>query len=145
MDPIYKFQPHRTMHLQGFDAYGAAAALWDASDTRFNVSGVSRDLADFAVLLLFQKDDPFRAPMVAWHLVAHLKLGPGERKKTAKAEIIHLRRPRAYKPADPTGRPKYRKRFAAVVRDLNGWYELAHGTTSEPVEYGDTFLSGPHR
>jgi hypothetical protein len=58
MDQIYKLQPHRTMHLQGFDDYGAAAALWGASDTGFTVSGVFRDMADFAVLVLFQKDEP---------------------------------------------------------------------------------------
>jgi hypothetical protein len=47
------------MHLQRFDDYGAAAALWGPSDTGFTVSGVFRDMADFAVLVLFQKDDPF--------------------------------------------------------------------------------------
>jgi len=36
MDPIFKLQPHRTVHLQGFDDYGAAFALWGASDTGFN-------------------------------------------------------------------------------------------------------------
>jgi hypothetical protein len=66
MDPIYKFQPHRTMHLQGFDAYGAAAALWGASETGFNVSGVFRDQGDFAVVLLFQKDDPFGHPRFSY-------------------------------------------------------------------------------
>jgi hypothetical protein len=40
MDQIYKLQPHRTIALQGFDDYGAAAALWGASDTGFTVSGV---------------------------------------------------------------------------------------------------------
>ncbi len=55
MDAIYKFQSHRTMHLQGFDSFGASAALWGASDTGFSVSGVFRDQGDFAVLLLFQK------------------------------------------------------------------------------------------
>jgi hypothetical protein len=59
VDQILKLQPHRTMHLQGFDDYGAAAALWGASDTGFTVSGVFRDMADFAVLVLLQKDDPF--------------------------------------------------------------------------------------
>ena len=49
MDQIYKLQSHRTMSLQGFDDYGAAAALWGASDTGFTLSGVFRDLADFAV------------------------------------------------------------------------------------------------
>ena len=43
MDDIYKLQPHRTVHLQGFDAFGATAALWGASDTGFSVSGVFRD------------------------------------------------------------------------------------------------------
>jgi hypothetical protein len=66
MDPIYKFQPHRTMHLQGFDGYGAAAALWGASDAGFTVSGVFRDMADFAVLVLFQKDDPFGHPLFSY-------------------------------------------------------------------------------
>jgi hypothetical protein len=66
MDQIYKLQPDRTMHLQGFDDYGAAAALWGASDTGFTVSGVFRDLADFAVLVLFQKDDPFGHPLFSY-------------------------------------------------------------------------------
>ena len=66
MDAIYKLQPHRTMHLQGFDAYGAAASLWGASDTGFTVSGVFRDQADFAVLVLFQKDDPFGHPRFSY-------------------------------------------------------------------------------
>ena len=65
-DAIYKLQPHRTMHLQGFDDYGAAAALWGASDTGFTVSGVFRDMADFAVLVLFQKDDPFGHPLFSY-------------------------------------------------------------------------------
>jgi hypothetical protein len=66
VDQIFKLQPHRTMHLQGFDDYGAAAALWGASDTGFTVSGVFRDLADFAVLVLFQKDDPFGHPLFSY-------------------------------------------------------------------------------
>ncbi len=65
-DAIYKLQPHRTMHLQGFDAYGAAAALWGASESGFNVSGVFRDQGDFAVLVLFQKDDPFGHPRFSY-------------------------------------------------------------------------------
>jgi hypothetical protein len=32
VDQIFKLQPHRTMHLQGFDDFGAAAALWGASE-----------------------------------------------------------------------------------------------------------------
>jgi hypothetical protein len=66
VDQISKLQPHRTMHLQGFDDYGAAAALWGASDNGFTVSGVFRDLADFAVLVLFQKDDAFGHPLFSY-------------------------------------------------------------------------------
>ena len=65
-EAILKLQPHRTMHLQGFDDYGAAAALWGASDSGFTVSGVFRDLADFAVLVLFQKDDRFGHPLFSY-------------------------------------------------------------------------------
>jgi hypothetical protein len=65
-EPIYKLQPHRTMHLQGFDSYGAAAALWGASATGFDLSGVFRDQADFAVLVLFEKDDPFGHPRFSY-------------------------------------------------------------------------------
>src|SRR5271166_2831010 len=54
------------MALQGFDDYGAAAALWGASDTGFTVSGVFRDMADFAVLVLFQKYDPFGHPLFSY-------------------------------------------------------------------------------
>jgi hypothetical protein len=66
VDQISKLQPRRTLHLQGFDDYGAAAALWGASDTGFTVSGVFRDMADFAVLVLFQKDDPFGHPRFSY-------------------------------------------------------------------------------
>lgn len=40
--------------------------FWGASDTGFTVSGVFRDLADFAVLVLFQKDDPFGHPLFSY-------------------------------------------------------------------------------
>src|SRR5438477_5546153 len=66
MDQVYKLQPHRTLSLQGFDAYGAAAALHSTSETSFNVSGVFRDQGDFAVLVLFQKDDPFGHPRFSY-------------------------------------------------------------------------------
>lgn len=62
MEAIYKLQPHRTMHLQGASAYGAGAALWGASDTGFTVSGVFRDPADFAVLVLWDRDDFYGHP-----------------------------------------------------------------------------------
>ncbi len=45
-----------------WDGYCAAAALWGASDTGFSVSGVFREQADFAIVVLFQKDDPFGHP-----------------------------------------------------------------------------------
>jgi len=63
MDQIHKL---RTMHLQGFDAFGAAVALWGTSDTGFSVSGVFRDQADFAVLVLFHKDDAFGHPRFSY-------------------------------------------------------------------------------
>ncbi|PWU09264.1 MAG: hypothetical protein C5B51_06475 [Terriglobia bacterium] len=59
---INKLQPHRTLHLQGASAYGAGAALWGASETGFTVSGVFRDAADFAVLVLWDRDDFFGHP-----------------------------------------------------------------------------------
>ncbi|MBM3774822.1 MAG: hypothetical protein FJW37_06605 [Acidobacteria bacterium] len=61
-ETIYKLQPHRTMHLRGFDRRGAAAALHSASATGFTVSGVFRDPADFAVLVLYDADDFFGHP-----------------------------------------------------------------------------------
>ena len=62
METIYKLQPHRTMQLQGSGAYGAGAALWGASDSGFTVSGVFRDAADFAVLVLWDRDDSYGHP-----------------------------------------------------------------------------------
>jgi len=54
------------MAMQGFDDNGAAAAQWGGSDRGFTVSGVFRDLADFAVLVLFEKDDPFGHPLFSY-------------------------------------------------------------------------------
>ena len=65
-EEILKLQPHRTLSLQGFDAFGAAAALWGASDSGFSVSGVFRDQADFAIVVLFLKDDPFGHPRFSY-------------------------------------------------------------------------------
>src|SRR5574341_1339298 len=59
MENIHKLQPNRTVHLQGFSDFGAAAALHSASETGFKVSGVFRDAADFAVLVLSDRDDFF--------------------------------------------------------------------------------------
>lgn len=58
-ETIYKLEPHRTMHLRGFDRRGAAAALHSASSSGFTVSGVFRDMADFAVLVLWDADNFF--------------------------------------------------------------------------------------
>ena len=58
-ETIYKLEPHRTLHLKGFDGDGAAAALVNASATGFTLKGVFRDMADFCVLTLFDADDYF--------------------------------------------------------------------------------------
>jgi hypothetical protein len=62
METIYKLQPNRTMQLQGVSAYGAGAALWGTSENGFTVSGVFRDAADFAVLVLWDRDDFYGHP-----------------------------------------------------------------------------------
>src|SRR5206468_1326167 len=49
---LKKLQPHRTMHLRGFDGRGAAAALHSATDGGFTVSGYFVTASDFAVLML---------------------------------------------------------------------------------------------
>lgn len=54
---IHKLQPNRTMQLRGFDAFGAAAAMHSATANSFKVSGVFRDAADFAVLILYDADN----------------------------------------------------------------------------------------
>mgnify|MGYP005810440365 CR=1 FL=1 len=58
-ETIYKLQPTRTVHLRGFDGRGAAAALHSATETGMKVSGVFRDMADFAVLILWDADNFF--------------------------------------------------------------------------------------
>ena len=58
-ETIQKLEPHRTMHLRGVDRFGAMGSLWGASATGFSVSGVFRDMADFAVLMLWDADDYF--------------------------------------------------------------------------------------
>ena len=56
-ETICKLQPNRTMQLRGFDAFGAAAAMHHATANSFKVSGVFRDAADFAVLVLYDADN----------------------------------------------------------------------------------------
>ncbi len=59
---INKLQPNRLLHLRGFDSLGAAAALHSATADSFEVSGVFRDAADFAVLILHDKDNFYEHP-----------------------------------------------------------------------------------
>jgi hypothetical protein len=66
METIYKLQPNRTIHLRGFDGRGAAAALYAASETGFTVSGVFRDAADFAVLIVWDADCFFEHPRMKY-------------------------------------------------------------------------------
>jgi hypothetical protein len=61
-ETLYKLQPDRTLHLRGFDHLGAAAAFHSAAPDGFTVSGIFRDAADFAVLVLYDADDFFNHP-----------------------------------------------------------------------------------
>jgi hypothetical protein len=56
---LKKLQPHRTMHLRGFDGRGAAAALHGASDNGFTVSGYFVTPSDFCVLMLWDRDNKY--------------------------------------------------------------------------------------
>jgi len=64
---LEKLRPDRTMHLRGFDRYGAAAALHSAAPSAFKVSGAFRDQADFAVLAVWDADNFFEH-----HSIRHL-------------------------------------------------------------------------
>ncbi len=59
---IYKLQPNRTIQLRGFDDLGASAAMHSATASGFKVSGVFRDAADFAVLILHDADNFYEHP-----------------------------------------------------------------------------------
>jgi len=59
---IYKLQPNRTIQLGGFDGLGASAALHSATESSFKVSGIFRDPADFAVLVLYDADNFYEHP-----------------------------------------------------------------------------------
>ena len=65
-ETLYKLQPDRTMHLRGFDHFGAAAAMHSAHTGGFKVSGVFRDAADFAVLMLYDADNFFEHPRLKY-------------------------------------------------------------------------------
>lgn len=58
-EAIYKLSPHRTIHMRGFDRRGAAAAICEASATGFKAYGTYRDMADFAVVMLWDADNFF--------------------------------------------------------------------------------------
>ncbi len=58
-EQILKLQPDRTLYLRGFDGFGAAASLCQASPTGFTVYGVFRDMADFCVLVVYDADNIF--------------------------------------------------------------------------------------
>lgn len=66
MDQIYKLQPHRTMHLQGFDGYGCTASMHHASDAGFKISGVWGEQDDFVVLVLWDADNNFEHPRMRY-------------------------------------------------------------------------------
>ena len=54
------------MQLRGFNELGAAAAMHSATADGFKVSGVFRDPADFAVLILFDADNFYEHPRLKY-------------------------------------------------------------------------------
>lgn len=58
-ETLYKLQPTRTMQLRGFDRRGANAAFVASADTGWMLTGTWRDMADFAVLELWNADNFF--------------------------------------------------------------------------------------
>jgi hypothetical protein len=66
MERIHKLQPNRTLCLRGFDDLGASAALHSANGDSFKVSGVFRDAADFAVLILYDADNFYEHPRLKY-------------------------------------------------------------------------------
>ncbi len=63
---IYKLQPDRTIQLRGFDDLGASAAMHSATPSSFKVSGMFRDPADFAVLILYDADNFYEHPRLKY-------------------------------------------------------------------------------
>ncbi len=63
---IYKLQPDRTLSLRGFDSFAAAASIHNASPTGFEISGIFRDPADFAVAVLYDADNFFEHPSIKY-------------------------------------------------------------------------------
>jgi hypothetical protein len=52
-----KLDPTSSMYLRGFDRRGCVATLNNATETSFQVSGIFSDMADFAVLMMYDADD----------------------------------------------------------------------------------------
>jgi hypothetical protein len=65
-EPIYKLHPERTIQLRGFDDLGAAAALHSATSSGFRATGVFRDPADFAVVVLYDADNFYEHPRLKY-------------------------------------------------------------------------------
>jgi hypothetical protein len=63
---IYKLQPDRTLSLRGFNSFAAAASIHNASPTGFEVSGIFRDPADFAVAVLYDADNFWEHPLIKY-------------------------------------------------------------------------------
>jgi hypothetical protein len=63
---IYKLQPDRTLHLRGFDTFAAAATIHHATPTGWQISGMFRDPADFAVAVLYDADNFFEHPSIKY-------------------------------------------------------------------------------
>lgn len=54
-----KLDPTASMYLRGFDRRGCVATLNSTTNNSFQVSGIFSDVADFAVLMLYDADDLF--------------------------------------------------------------------------------------
>jgi hypothetical protein len=65
-EPLYLFDPRRTMHVQGFSGRAATTTLHDATETSASISGIFQAAEDFAVLCLYNAYDYFN----------HLRLKP---------------------------------------------------------------------
>lgn len=65
-ETIYKLQPDRTLYLRGFDTFASAASIHNATSTGFEISGIFRDPADFAVAVLYDTDNVFEHPLIKY-------------------------------------------------------------------------------
>lgn len=63
---LAKLQPHRTMHLQGFDGYGCTASLHSASSDGFTITGQWGEQDDFVVLVLWDRDNQIEHPRLRY-------------------------------------------------------------------------------